>query len=81
MMGAKKDTAKLGDGAMSSEEAASLGESPYVHQMRQRNAQRRVFLQPRSDAATQQRLLASRRNRNIVDDEKARRRRRRRVEQ
>ncbi|CAL6340366.1 unnamed protein product [Bathycoccus prasinos] len=72
MMGAKKDTAKLGDGAMSSEEAASLGESPYVHQMRQRNAQRRVFLQPRSDAATQQRLLASRRNRNIVDDEKAR---------
>ncbi|CAL6352383.1 unnamed protein product [Bathycoccus prasinos] len=72
MMGAKKDTAKLGDGAMSSEEAASLGESPYVHQMRQRNAQRRVFLQPRSDAATQQRLLTSRRNRNIVDDEKAR---------
>ncbi|CAL6345536.1 unnamed protein product [Bathycoccus prasinos] len=72
MMGAKKDTAKLGDGAMSSEEAASLGESPYAHQMRQRNAQRRVFLQPRSDAATQQRLLASRRNRNIVDDEKAR---------
>ena len=72
MMGAKKDTAKLGDGAMSSEEAASLGESPYVHQMRQRNAQRRVFLQPRSDAATQQRLLASRRNRNIVDDESAR---------
>ncbi|CAL6350401.1 unnamed protein product [Bathycoccus prasinos] len=72
MMGAKKDTAKLGDRAMSSEEAASLGESPYVHQMRQRNAQRRVFLQPRSDAATQQRLLESRRNRNIVDDEKAR---------
>jgi len=72
MMGAKKDTAKLGDGAMSSEEAASLGESPYVNQMRQRNAQRRVFLQPRSDAATQQRLLSSGRNRNIVDDEKAR---------
>ena len=40
MMGTKKDVAKLGS-STSSEEAANLGESPYVHHMRQRDAQLR----------------------------------------
>merc|ERR1712072_1084739 len=40
MMGTKKDMAKLGS-STSSEEAANLGESPYVHHMRQRDAQLR----------------------------------------
>merc|ERR1719261_330736 len=40
IMGTKKDMAKLGS-STSSEEAVNLGESPYVHHMRQRDAQLR----------------------------------------
>ena len=68
MMGTKKDTAKLGEGPTSSREATRFGESPYVHEMRQRNAQRRVFLQPRSEAATKERLLAPRTNRFVENE-------------
>ena len=41
MMGTKKDMAKLGSNPRRPEEAVNLGESPYVHHMRQRDAQLR----------------------------------------